>query len=324
MRQLKNHSTLFALLIAFPILLGCGSWAGRMFVRSLSRLNSTIEPAPRTITTPLLTGPGLAVAWSGHATVLFQIHDKVFVTDPFFSNAVAMVVRRYVAPGLDPDSLTSVDATLISHIHFDHFSYGSLDRLPKNGALFVPEGALPYTPEFGFASLHELSAWESVEHEGVRITAVPVQHFSGRYGIDGAWMRNIGYTGYIVEYEGICVFYGGDTGYDPATFKEIGRKYSIDLAIIPIGPGSSREIGGRIHVHPGGAMTIFRELRARYLLPMHHSTMYYGSDDDPRASITTIRQLAAESGISDRLLDLEVGEQRIVFRGRPLPAGGQE
>jgi len=93
------------------------------------------------ITTPILQNPTLAVSWVGHATVLIQIHDKIIVTDPFFTNTMGFVAKRFVGPGLDPALLTRVDATLISHIHFDHFDYGSIDKLPKNGILAVPKGA---------------------------------------------------------------------------------------------------------------------------------------------------------------------------------------
>jgi L-ascorbate metabolism protein UlaG (beta-lactamase superfamily) len=208
---------------------------------------------------------------------------------------------------------------MVSHTHFDHFSYGSLSQLPKSGAVLIPLGAIQYMPDLGFRAVHEMEPWEVMEEDGVRITAVPVQHFSGRYGLDRAWHDGLGYTGYVFEYKGYTVFHAGDTGYHPEMFKEIGRRFDVDIAIIPIGPGSSREVGGRIHVHPGGALMIFDDVRADYMLPMHHRTLFYGSDDDPTQSIKTLRQLAAERGMSDRILDLDIGEQRVIVPKR-LPA----
>ena len=40
----------------------------------------------------------------------------------------------------------------------------------------------------------------------------------------------------MIEYSGKTVFFAGDTGYDLEQFKEIGRKFSIDVALIPIAP----------------------------------------------------------------------------------------
>ncbi|MEX1140145.1 MAG: MBL fold metallo-hydrolase [Bacteroidota bacterium] len=314
---MKHRISLAGLLLSALILAGCSSWAARMFTRSISRIGEPIDPAPKMITTPVLSEAALAVAWVGHATSLVQIHDKLFMTDPLLTSTVGIVVKRFIAPGLDPSVLPKLDFTLISHTHFDHFSFGSLEQLPKNGSLLIPLGALRYTPDFGFNAVHELEPWEVVEENGVRITAVPVQHFSGRYGFDGAWMRDHGYTGYVVEYKDQTVFFGGDTGYHPELFKEVGRRFNVDLAIVPIGPGGSWEIGSRIHVHPRGALMIFQDVGARYMVPVHHRTLFYGNEQDPSQSIKTLRALAQEMGLTDRIIDLDIGEQRLVTALNP-------
>jgi len=224
-----------------------------------------------------------------------------------------MVVKRYIQPGLDPSLLTRVDFTLISHIHFDHFSYGSIEMLPKNGTLVIPLGALRYTPNFGFKAIRELKAWEVIEEDGVRITAVPVQHFSGRYGLDNAWMTDFGYTGYVIEYRGYAVFFAGDTGYHSELFKEIGRRFEIDLAIVPIAPGSSSGLGSRVHTSPLGALAVFKDVGATYMLPMHYRTMAYGSDSNLAEPIERLREVAADEGMLDSIVDLEIGEQRVLY-----------
>jgi len=297
-----------------PLLLSsCSSYVQRMVVQSLSRMGEPIDPPPRTITTPIVQNANLAVSWVGHATVLIQIRDKIFITDPLFTSTIGMLVRRYVKPGLDPALLQRVDFTLISHIHFDHFSYGSLDMLPKNGTLAIPLGALRYTPDLGFKEIKEMKPWDLIDEDGVRITAVPVQHFSGRYGVDNTWMMDRGYTGYVIEYQGYTVFFAGDTGYNPDLFKEIGRRFKIDLAILPIAPGSSSGYGSRVHTSPLGALMIFKDVGARYMMPMHFRTMFYGSDSNPTEAIDRLREAAANQGLSERVIGLEIGEQRILF-----------
>lgn len=69
-------------------------------------------------------------------------------------------------------------------------------------------GGAQYSPEFGFLETRELKTWEVLEEDGVRITAVPVQHFAGRYGFDMSWMRARGFTGYVIEYRGKTIFVG--------------------------------------------------------------------------------------------------------------------
>ena len=292
---------------------GCSSYVQRIVMQSLGRIGESVPAPPHMITTPILQNPTLAVAWVGHATVLVQIHDKIIITDPFLTNTMGFVAKRFVKPGLDPTLLTRVDATLISHIHFDHFDYGSLDMLPKNGILAVPEGAAEYTPDFGFKEVYELKPWQVVESDGLRITAVPAQHFTGRYGFDAAWMGSLGYTGYVIECEGVTVFFAGDTGYNSEMFKEIGRRFKIDLAIIPIAPGSSGGLGSRIHANPAGALMIYKDIGATYLMPMHFGTLFYGSDANPNEPINRLRELAAKDDLSDKIVGLEIGEQRIVY-----------
>lgn len=284
-----------------------------MFVLSVERATDPIADAPRVITSPAIPGADLAVGWVGHATTIVQIKDKLIMTDPLLNNSVGIVVKRWFKPGLEIDSLRRLDLTLISHTHFDHLNLGSLAQLPTNGDLVVPTGALEFVPDFGFRDLHELAPWESVLVDGMKVTAVPVQHFSGRYGLDRAWFNGIGYTGYVVEYKGITVYFAGDTGWHESYFREVGDRFSVDLAIIPIGPGDSPRLGGRIHVEPGGALQIFEQVRAKYFLPMHHGTIPYTQDGPPSSSITTLRQLARERGLGNRLLDLEIGEQRVIY-----------
>lgn len=291
---------------------GCSGYVQRIVSNSLGRIGDPVDVPERRITTPYLSDAELAVSWVGHATVIIQIRDKVFITDPFFSDYVGILAKRTVGAAIDPELLTKVDFTLVSHLHFDHFNYGSLDELPKDGVLLLPYGGLAYTPDFGFQEIRELKPWEAIEHEGVTVTAVPVQHFSGRYGIDSRWMDDRGYTGYMIEYGGYGIYIGGDTGYHPELFKETGRRFSIDVAILPIAPGSVTSTGGRVHVGPRGALLIAEELGADYVVPMHYGTLFYGSNMDPEYAIEHLRLAASEQGRAGEIIDLKPGEQRIL------------
>ncbi|MEX2190476.1 MAG: MBL fold metallo-hydrolase [Bacteroidota bacterium] len=297
------------LVVAFN---GCNPMVARFMAKSVEQVGKPVAPAPNRIENPVLSDVGLSVLWVGHATVLVQIHDKIFLTDPLFTKTVGIVMKRAIQPGLDPARISHVDFTLISHTHFDHFSFGSLDLIPKEGKLLLPLGALDYTPALGFEEIREMKPWDVLQHDGVTITAVPVQHFSGRYGFDILWMRDRGYTGYIIEYRGKTVFFGGDTGYHPELFKDIGRKFAIDLAILPIGPIEPRDFMQQNHTDPAEALQIFRDLRARAMLPMHHRTLVQGFDPSPTFAIEQLLSLAERDSLLDRIIALDIGEQRIL------------
>ncbi len=307
--QYRNH---IVIILSF-VFYGCSSYIQHTVWQSLTKIGDPIPLPPQMITRPVLQNVKLGVSWVGHATVLIQMYDKIIITDPFFTNTIGMVVKRFVKPGLDPSLLSKVDFTLISHMHFDHLSYGSLDMLPKNGTLLIPDGIARYVPNFGFIKTEELKPWDVIESDSVRITAVPAQHFTGRYGFARDWLGDIGYTGYVIEYRGIVVFFAGDTGYNPEFFKEIGRRFKIDLAIIPIAPSSGNGLGSQVHVGPLGALAIFKDVGAVLMLPIHFGTLLFGSSANPNSPLEQLRAIAASEGISNRIVGLEAGEQGILY-----------
>ena len=237
----RTHSLRFILCLLAALLFtlaagGCSSFVTRFIAKSLTDLPGTPDTVASRIAHPIFQNVGLSVLWVGHATCLIQIGDKVFLTDPIFTETAGMISKRRIEPGILPSSIDKLDYVLISHIHFDHLNYSSLSMLPKSAVMLLPNGGAEYTPELGFSEYHEMKPWTSVEADGVRITAVPVKHFNGRYGFDGAWVHGNTFTGYVIEYEGKTVFFAGDTGYDPDKFIEIGKKFKIDVACIPIAP----------------------------------------------------------------------------------------
>jgi L-ascorbate metabolism protein UlaG (beta-lactamase superfamily) len=264
------------------------------------------------ITDPVRRDAELAVLWVGHATVLVQIADKFVLTDPVFTDTVGQVSKRLVEPGIATEDLPALDVVLVSHMHFDHLSLGSLDRIEaKVKDLVVPQRGLVYVPGFSFRTW-ELATWESWERDGLRITAVPVRHNGFRYGIDGEWMTT-SYTGYVVEYAGRTVYFGGDTAVTEG-FRATAKRFpKIDLAMLPIAPIHPREFMCRAHLDPSEAVQAFRDLGARYMLPIHYDTFVNSFDEVGEAPQKLLR-LADAGHLVDRVLLLRVGEQRVVVK----------
>jgi L-ascorbate metabolism protein UlaG (beta-lactamase superfamily) len=243
--------------------------------------------------------------------MLIQIGNKVFLTDPMFQRTLGMIISRITEPGLAPAQLTRVDYTLISHIHLDHLNYGSLDMLPRDGTLVISRSAIQYIPEIGFAKLQMLSWWESFEIDGVKITAIPAKHFGGRYGMDNGWSEEPTFCGYVIEYDGTTVLFAGDTGYHPEYFKEIGRRFKIDLALIPIGPIEPRDFMKRVHTDPAEALQIFDDVGARWMIPIHYKTFSQGLENDPMLAQRLLEKLVVDRGLAQQVAILKIGEQRV-------------
>ena len=307
-----RHVLSVSVLAIFCCLSGCSPLVSRFTARAVGQLNEPVQPVIHKVAEPLRSDVGLSILWVGHATVLMQIHDKVVITDPAFTKTVGLLAKRSVEPGLDPGVITRLNAILISHLHFDHFSYGSLDMLPRQATLIVPPGAGEYTPDFGFAKIHEAKTWETIDEDSLRITPVPVQHFGGRYGFDAGWNGEPTWTGYVIEYKGITVFFAGDTGYNPQLFKEIGHRFHVDVALIPIAPVEPREFMGRVHADPKEALQIFEDVGAALMIPIHHDTFFQGLEPAPSYAKTILQKLIEERGLQDRVRILDIGEQLIV------------
>src|SRR4029078_1974831 len=113
---------------------------------------------------------------------------KATLTDPVSTTTVGQVRKRLVEPGLDPKDLPPIDAVLVSHMHYDHLSLGSLEMIESRvRTLLLPRGGATYLTDFSFPA-YELPSWQAWTHGDLRVTAVPVVHSGFRYGIDDEWM----------------------------------------------------------------------------------------------------------------------------------------
>ena len=274
----------------------------------------TPAPVPNKIQRPYRADARLAVLWIGHASVLLQMDDKLVLTDPVFTETVSQLSRRLVEPGLDPAALPRIDAAIISHLHPDHLSIGSLEKIERKlGYLVVPEQGTAHVPDFSFETV-ELAWWKSFEKDGLRITAVPVRHTGFRWGVDAFWMEGKGFSGYVIEYHGLKVYFGGDTAYSRERFEATRARFpDLDLVILPIVPGRPRSLMNSMHIDPAQALDMFHDLGARWMVPMHHST-FINSIDPPDAEVRELAHLTAERGLGESVQILAIGEQRVLVK----------
>ncbi|HEX4354363.1 MAG TPA: MBL fold metallo-hydrolase, partial [Polyangiales bacterium] len=241
-----------ARLFALASLLLSGCFATRALSRNLNAPPE--QKVEHKITDPKRSDARLAVLWIGHATVLIQIDDAFILTDPVFTHSVGELSPRLIEAGLDPANVPPLAAVLISHMHFDHLSFGSLDMIEDRTPIaLVPPGVRANMPRYDFP-IRELDRWQAYEANGLRITAVPVQHVGGRYGLDQAFEPRA-FTGYVIEYHGLSVYFGGDTAFVPNTFRETARRFpNLALALLPICPDRPRNFMEHTHEDPKHAL----------------------------------------------------------------------
>lgn len=285
---------------------------------------SSPEKVKNRITKPLNDSIKFSALWVGHATVLIQIYDKVILTDPFFTNNIAELQKRIVEPGLDLKDLDRCDLIILSHSHFDHTNLGSLslleDRFPDCDITF-PEGMEEFLPKLSFRFNRMKKAdpdkkiyiGESRVINDIKVTTVTAYHWGGRYGLDGLLWGSEAFTGFILQYKDVTVYFSGDTGYDRDFFKFLGTNYDIDIEFIPIGPCKDCEKIHKKnrHVYPKGALMILEDTKAEIMVPIHYGTVKELSDpNEPKFVLQDM--LLNLKDLKDRVKILGIGEQLIV------------
>lgn len=240
-----------------------------------------------------------------HATVLIQLGGVNILTDPIYSWTVSYLFPRMQKPGIPFGELPPIDYILVSHSDYDHLNMRTLRRLRRRGisTLILPKGIGSYGQRAGFPKVIELSHWERVEDGGTTITCVPAKHVSKRKPGDPGMNAC---AGFVVETNNRSVYFAGDTAYGEF-FTEIGSRYNIDVALLPIGAYKPEKWFKNLHLHPVTALQAFQDLRARHLVPFHWGTFWI-SDEPMEEPPQKLLAEAQRCGIQDKVHILRNGD----------------
>ena len=231
-------------------------------------------------------GRELRATWLGHSSVLIEIagHQgtKRILTDPVWgaraSPSRLAGPKRFHPMPVSLKQLPPLDAVIVSHDHYDHLCMATVREL----AHLQP--ALPFVTSLGVGAhlelfgvaperITELDWWGAHElpGAGIRITATPSQHFSGR----GLKDRNATlWSSFVIESERERVFFSGDTGLTDQ-YAEIRQRFGngqrpFDLVMLEV--GAFHPSWGDIHLGPANALQAHALLGGGALLPVHWST----------------------------------------------------
>ena len=217
---------------------------------------------------------GLRVTWLGHSTVLLELDGLRVLTDPVFGDRASPLKfagpKRFHPVPARLDELPPLDLVLLSHDHYDHLCRTTMEALAKQTVPIVTAlgvGARLEAMGIAHDRITELDWDESVELKGLRLTATPSQHFSGR----GVHDRNSTlWASWVIQTANKKVFFSGDTGLTDQ-FKDIGAKHGpFDLVMLEV--GAWHPSWGTIHLGPENALKAFQMLGGGTLLPVHWGT----------------------------------------------------
>lgn len=230
-----------------------------------------IATDPAQVSVPPAIGQPARLTWLGHASWLVQLDGISLLIDPLFGMRISHVIPRNVAVPLAPADLPRIDATLVTHGHYDHLDAASVNAAGARVILGVGLGKAVALPSV------ELGWWDAERvSDSVRVSFVPSQHWHRRGLFD---TNEALWGGFVIEGSRSRIYHAGDTAWFEG-FKEIGKRYGpIDAALLPIGAYDPGWFMEKQHMNPEQAVQAFVDLGAKQFFAMHWGT--YKLTDEP-------------------------------------------
>ncbi len=265
---------------------------------------------------PALRNPGSAaqVTWLGHSTFLIQYAGVNVLTDPILSQRASPISfagpERLVEMPITLDDLPPIDIVVISHNHYDHLDSHTIKSLGDTPIYLVPLGLRAWFIDqgIGAARVQEMDWWDTAQHGTVIATATPSQHWSARGLFDRFETL---WAAWHVAIDDFSFWFGGDTGYNPVQFKEVGERWpDIDLGLIPIGAYAPRWFMAQQHVSPEEAIQIHRDIGATQSIGMHWGTFQLSAEPIMEPAERLASGIASSELPGDSFDTMSVGETR--------------
>ena len=256
------------------------------------------------------------IIWFGHSSYLLKINGKTFLIDPVLSGSAApfsFMIRAFAGSNYyTADKMPEIDYLILTHDHYDHLDYKTILRLKNKTRHFICSlGISAHLRYWGIPPeiITETDWWDEVNLEaGIKITAAPARHFSGR----GIKRGQSLWSSFILSSPGHRIYLGGDSGYD-THFAEIGKRFGpFDLAILEC--GQYNDMWPLIHMKPEETVQAAIDLQAKCLMPVHWGKVDLSTHDwnEP-----TARAVAAGKQNNMPVTTPRIGEP--VYVGREYP-----
>jgi len=210
----------------------------------------------------------------GHSTMLLKLRGQFWLTDPVFAERASpfrhLGPKRFHAPPIALADLPPLRGVILSHDHYDHLDRETVLALAQTTGVFLtPLGVGDRLIEWGIdaSKVRQFDWWQGAEVDGVRFTATPAQHFSGRSLFDG---NSTLWASWVIVDDDLRVFFSGDTGYFEG-FRTIGERLGpFDVTLVETGAYDAQ--WPYVHMQPEETVQAHIDLRGRWLVPIHNGT----------------------------------------------------
>ncbi|MEM6726104.1 MAG: MBL fold metallo-hydrolase [Bacteroidota bacterium] len=210
--------------------------------------------------------------WYGHSALLIRISGKTIMIDPMLgpdTTPIAPVpTKRFSENTLDLiDDFPEIDLILITHDHYDHLDFASIQKLKaKAKHFFVAIGVKRHLEAWGVssASISEFDWWQAQSFHNLNITFTPTRHFSGRGLTDRGKTL---WGGWAIQSAQENIWFSGDGGYGDH-FKAVGQRLGpFDFAFMEC--GQYNKDWHLIHLFPEEAIKAALDAGVQKAMPVH-------------------------------------------------------
>lgn len=263
------------------------------------------------IETDLMQPKNDCIIWLGHASFFIRINQINILIDPVLFD-VSLMKRQTKLP-INTTQLKDLDYVLISHDHRDHLDEKSLQLIAKqNPNTIYLTGLNNEKIIYSYTRSNQIQAagWYQQYNlaADISITYVPSRHW-GRRLIKDTNLRLWG--GFLIQSNHTTIYFSGDSGYG-SHFKDIAEiAPNIDYCIIGIGAYKPEFFMRQSHISPTDALKAFSETKAKYMIPMHHSTFDL-ADEPLHDPIHSLKDLSQNLVNRQNILTPKIGESILI------------
>jgi L-ascorbate metabolism protein UlaG (beta-lactamase superfamily) len=210
--------------------------------------------------------------WYGHAALMMRIDNKTILIDPMLgpdaSPIAPFATKRFSTGALQLiDNFPTIDAVFLSHDHYDHIDYESIQKLKsKTTHFYTALGVARHLKTWGIdeQAITEFDWWDHIKLENIEITFTPSRHFTGRGISDRAKTL---WGGWIFKTTKQNIYFTGDGGYGPH-FEDIGKRFGpFDIGFVEC--GQYNELWHQIHMYPEEAVQACIDAYIQKAMPIH-------------------------------------------------------
>ena len=242
------------------------------------------------------------IVWLGHASFLIQVDGKKILTDPCLTAPIfydRLVELPFPIEKIEPDYL------LVSHGHYDHLDRESIKHFDKVMALIPLNMSKTINDLNTKIEIQEAGWYQQYDiNETFEIFFMPSRHWHRRGAFD---TNKVLWGSYVIKSREKTIYFSGDTAYSKHFLDTAKLFPSIDIALLPIGAYSPRNIMKDNHMNPQEALQASKDLKAKQIIPMHFGT--FDLSDEPLGEPERIFRKITQD---ENTLFLKVGEKLLL------------